>query len=309
MKSIHLAPILFLTLSLSGWSQTVTDIDGNSYNTVEINGQIWMKENLKATRFNNGDSIPNISDNTDWSNNTSPARCYYNNDSTTYAGIYGVLYTGFVVVDNRNVCPTDWHVPSENEWDQLLYFIDSNTDTTLLNTYVGGAGLVLRDASHNYWGATVQSTDGVGFTALPAGIRGSTGGFGGDLFYTDFWTRTEPTPGGTYAKIIDYSSIGVRTELRNNKSGYSIRCIQNADAGIDESLDFTPTIYPNPVKNEIRIANVNNIKEIVIYNCLGECVLKTTNQQVISIDSLHKGMHIITIVTDSKTWTLKFVKD
>ena len=95
----------------NGINFVVLDIDGNSYNTVKIGNQIWMKENLKTTKYNDGTAIPNITDNTQWSNLTSGAWVYYNNDATNNAK-YGKLYNGYAISPtangNKNVCPIGW---------------------------------------------------------------------------------------------------------------------------------------------------------------------------------------------------------
>jgi uncharacterized protein (TIGR02145 family) len=118
----------------------VSDIDGNYYKTIQIGSQIWMAENLKTTRYNDGSNIPLVTDNTAWSNLTTPGYCWYNNDAATYKNVYGALYNWYAV-NTGKLCPSGWHVPSEYEW-------------TLLVNYLGGvyaAGGKLKETGTTHW--------------------------------------------------------------------------------------------------------------------------------------------------------------
>ena len=104
--------------------ETITDIDGNIYQTVTIGDQVWLAENLKVTHFRNGDAIPNVNpDLTDWTNYSTEAYCYYDNTPEN-ADIYGLLYNWNTVDDSRGIAPDGWHVPSDEEW-QLLFRVSS----------------------------------------------------------------------------------------------------------------------------------------------------------------------------------------
>jgi len=140
---------------------SVTDIDGNVYQTVKIGNQWWMMENLKVTSYRNGEAIPNVTDTTEWYNLTTGAYCYYDNDAYNTT-IYGRLYNWYSINDSRSIAPTGWHVPTDEEW------------TTVIN-YLGGesvAGGKLKENGTTHWtspnnGATNES----GFSALPGGYR------------------------------------------------------------------------------------------------------------------------------------------
>jgi uncharacterized protein (TIGR02145 family) len=97
---------------------TVTDIDGNLYQTVTIGGRIWLAGNLKVTHYRNGDPISNVTDNGVWGNLTTGAYCAYGNDSTNIAP-YGLLYNWYSVSDGRGLAPAGWHVATDTEWQQL----------------------------------------------------------------------------------------------------------------------------------------------------------------------------------------------
>ena len=154
---------------------TITDVDNNLYNTVKIGTQVWMAENLKTTKYNDGTSIPNVTDNTVWSALITGAYCDYNN-TPSISTTYGRMYNGYSVDNNiatkvasnggKNVCPTGWHVPSNAEW-------------ITLTSYLGGesvAGGKLKETGTMHWltpnsGATNES----GFTALAGGRRSYNG--------------------------------------------------------------------------------------------------------------------------------------
>ena len=97
---------------------TVTDIEGNVYKTLKIGGQFWMVENLKVTKYRNGDLIPHITDNTEWGSLKSGAYCYYDNDINNY-NTYGLLYNGYTIKDEREIAPEGWHIPTSDDWKIL----------------------------------------------------------------------------------------------------------------------------------------------------------------------------------------------
>jgi uncharacterized protein (TIGR02145 family) len=117
-----------------------------------------MAENLKTTHFNDGTSIPNVTDNNEWYNLESPAFCWYNNDIATYGNTYGSLYNGYTVSKGK-LCPIGWHVPTSDDLDSL-------------NAFINGSGEKLKEANVFHWIAPNRYADNsTGFTALPAGIR------------------------------------------------------------------------------------------------------------------------------------------
>ncbi|MBI5538516.1 MAG: fibrobacter succinogenes major paralogous domain-containing protein [Bacteroidia bacterium] len=210
-------------------AETVVDFDGNIYNTITIGEQTWMKENLRVTHYRNGDSIQNVRYTKDWVNLTNlqqGAYCkYYNSEYN--AKIYGNLYNCYAVKDYSRLCPSGWHVPTDEEW-------------TMLAKYLGGdsiAGNKLKELGTKHWespntGATNES----GFTALPGGYRSL--GFFEDIGYNGSW----------WSSSKDYSVNGLwlqkpydrywyryiksdKKELGRDKTtmqdGYSVRCIKD----------------------------------------------------------------------------------
>ncbi|MCX6238674.1 MAG: fibrobacter succinogenes major paralogous domain-containing protein [Bacteroidia bacterium] len=198
---------------------TVTDIDGNVYHTVAIGTQVWMVENLKTTRFKDGSSIPNVTDNAAWSNLFTPGYCWHKNEITNKE-TYGALYNWFAISSGK-LCPAGWHVPTDAEW-------------TILIDYLGGesvAGSKLKEAGILHWqtpntGATNES----GIAALPGGYREPKGEFGpmaGTGHSGYFWSSNQSNLNNAWYRSLDYSEYGVvRLELYK-LHGLSVRCIKD----------------------------------------------------------------------------------
>ncbi len=129
MKKLTLLFTAIAIITLQNYAQTVTDIDGNVYNTVNIGTQLWLLENLKTTKLNDGTIIPNVTDTTSWSNLTTPGRCAYNNTTNADTiNTYGLLYN-WHTVNTGNLCPIGWHVPSDSEWISLTNSFGGDTSS------------------------------------------------------------------------------------------------------------------------------------------------------------------------------------
>ena len=164
---------------------TVSDVDGNVYQTVSICNQIWTKSNLNVSHYRNGDVIPQVTDPTQWGSLTTGAWCYYNNDPANGA-IYGKLYNWYAVNDPRGLAPIGWHVPTDVEW------------TSLIECLGGGsiAGAAMKEPGTNHWiSPNTDATNSSGFTAFPGGFRyrvqGPQGLFGSLGESTIWWSSTD----------------------------------------------------------------------------------------------------------------------
>ncbi|MEI6124666.1 MAG: fibrobacter succinogenes major paralogous domain-containing protein [Bacteroidota bacterium] len=174
--------IIIAISSVKAQNATIKDIDGNTYNTVTIGTQTWMKENLKVTKYRNGDPIPNITDSVEWRKEEmniihNGAYCAYNN-SPSNAKTYGYLYNWYTVVDSRNLCPTGWHVPSNDEWNDLRNYLTSNDygfqdDKKNIGKSLASKSGWAADNLKGNIGNDPGSNNKSGFTALPGGNRSS----------------------------------------------------------------------------------------------------------------------------------------
>jgi uncharacterized protein (TIGR02145 family) len=208
---------------------TVTDIDGNIYQTVKIGDQEWMLENLKVTHYRNGDPIPNVSDSGTWDNLSTGAYCDYNNDVNNVAA-YGRLYNWYAVDDSRNLAPEGWHVPTDEEWKQLeMYLGLSQAEADAIGFRGTDEGGKLKESGTFYWqtpntGATNESD----FTAMPGGCRGENAIHWGIGDYALFWTSTEHTISSLgWRRYLKYNESRIFRSNFGKQSGLSVRCVKD----------------------------------------------------------------------------------
>jgi len=203
---------------------SLTDIEGNIYVTVRIGNQWWMAENLKTTKYNNDTSIPNITDNTTWSTLTTPAYCWYNNDISNKA-TYGALYN-YYAANTDNLCPTDWHVPTDAEFETLEMFLGMTSEQAYSWEWRGtDEGAKMKKTTG--WDAGGNGTNLSGFSALPGGYRYFLNGefyLAGTLGY--FWTSDEIDSKGIY-RLLEGSHNDVYKNSTTRTAGKSIRCVKD----------------------------------------------------------------------------------
>jgi uncharacterized protein (TIGR02145 family) len=189
---------------------TVTDIDGNEYKTVTIGSQVWMAENLKTTKYNTGTSIPNVAINTDWSNLTSGAYAWYQNNETSYKSEYGGMYNWYAV-NTGSLCPTGWRVPTDADWTQLTDFVGSNPGTKL--------------KAKSGWVDSGNGTDDYGFSALPGGYRydGIFLALGNHGYW---WSSNQLDATNAGGRSMHYDLGSVAGDNYNKKGGFNVRCVK-----------------------------------------------------------------------------------
>jgi uncharacterized protein (TIGR02145 family) len=207
--------------------QSVVDIDGNYYKAVKIGNQTWFSENLKTTRYQNGDTIQNITDAAKWNQVQYGAWSYYNND-INYNCPYGKLYNGYAAIDTRNICPSGWHVPTDGEWNILIKTLDPIADTTCTYCYQSTiAGSKLKSATKIYWDNNNISNNESGFSAIGGGMR-SDGVFGYIRSNGYYWSKTKNNPNNSWDHYMYSGSANVtRDPYGNLNEGFSIRCIKD----------------------------------------------------------------------------------
>jgi len=205
-----------------GSGGTVTDIDGNVYNTITIGTQVWMVENLKVTHYRNGVSIPNVTDGTEWGNLTTGAYCNYNNDANI-STTYGRLYNWYAVDDSRNIAPMGWHVPTNPELTTLIEYLEGES--------IAGGKLKETGTSH-WYSPNTGATNESGFTALPGGCRCPCPywTFAGISSAGYWWAATEVGAMDLWGICLWYNYAGVYyDELGADVKplGYSVRCLKD----------------------------------------------------------------------------------
>jgi len=207
------------------------DYDGNIYRTVRIGAQVWMAENLRTTHYMDGSPIPDVIDDVEWSkldDDQTGAYCAYENDPEN-AEIFGYLYNWYAVEDPRELAPPGWHVPIFDEWTALVISLGVHPDSVFFRNIMGQDEASQLICCPELWQNGVLTSGpnpcSSGFDALPAGVRSSSGWFGGLLETTLFWS------------ISGYSSINCfelhkghqwieRASVRR-KSGCSVRCVKD----------------------------------------------------------------------------------
>jgi len=198
---------------------TVTDIDGNVYNTVTIIGKVWTVENLKTTKYRNGDPIPNNTDNAKWGGGltTEGAYCWYDNDISNKT-VYGALYNWNAVDDSRKLCPSGWHVASYSDFRNLPLSLGGDNIT-------GGR---LKESGTTHWKSpNTGATNDTGFTGLPGGERDALGIFSLMGSKGVWWSANSYSSTYSYILILTYDTSRIFYPNNNMKNGYSVRCIKD----------------------------------------------------------------------------------
>ncbi|MEE4215602.1 MAG: fibrobacter succinogenes major paralogous domain-containing protein [Bacteroidales bacterium] len=198
-------------------SGALTDIDGNTYNTVTIGNQVWMQENLKVTKLNNGTQIPLVEDNDTWLHTDDPGYSWYDNDKDTYGDTYGAFYNWYAV-NTGNLCPDGWHVATDDEW-------------TALTDYLGGEGVAggkLKETGTEHWespntGATNES----GFSALPGGYRSNGGQYYSKGRRGSWYTSSAKDDTYVWRRDVNYDDAVVDRWNNNKNFGLYVRCIKD----------------------------------------------------------------------------------
>ena len=198
-------------------NNTVTDIDGNVYQTVTIGTQVWMSENLKTTRYNDGSAIITGLSNINWSTTTTGAYSIYHNNASNENNTYGKLYNFYAVFTGK-LAPVGWHVPTDAEWTTLI-------------TYLGGesvAGDKMKSTS-SLWPPFlgIVNTNSSGFTGLPGGYRLLNGLFDNIDINGYIWSSSEYNTTDAWHRVLYFSnSIAYRVNS-NKENGFSVRCVKD----------------------------------------------------------------------------------
>lgn len=195
---------------------SVTDLDGNMYQTSRIGDQEWMVENLRVTQYSDTTTIDQITSTAIWVGLTTGAWCWYDNDNS-YDVPCGKLYNGYAVNTNK-LCPTGWHVPSDGEWTTLTDYLGG----------LGAAGGKMKETGLSHWNATnVGATNESGFTALPGGNRGSNGTFNFFGNYGYWWSATQIDATTAWSRYLAYNNDDVFSSSGSKRFGLSVRCVKN----------------------------------------------------------------------------------
>lgn len=208
--------VIFIFLFSCKNAETVEDIDGNIYHTTTIGKQTWMVENLKVTRFNNGDSAKYLKSNKEWEHARQAGYSLYNNDSA-FMKHYGFLYNYHCIQDSRGIAPKGWRIPTEEDLRELESFINSNTKT----------GIFLKEEGNSHWlTSNVDGNNATGFTALPGGYRDEEGSFYMLKSNGYYWTTNGSFEFYHWSPRMFQAFADVRRDAVFKRYGFSIKCIK-----------------------------------------------------------------------------------
>jgi uncharacterized protein (TIGR02145 family) len=209
----------------------ISDIDGNTYNTVQIGNQCWMKENLKTATYRNGTPIPNVTNSSNWTSLSTGAYAWYDND-INWKDKYGALYNWYAVVDPIGLCPEGWHVPSHIEWTALTTFIGGASSPNgnklkscrMVNSPLGGD---CNTSEHPRWNQGFLATDDYGFSGLPGGLRNETGLFYPVGYYGSWWTTSGYSATESYYRGLGWDHGSFTEWYFHRRGGLSVRCLKD----------------------------------------------------------------------------------
>ncbi len=201
---------------MSFTTYAVADVDNNLYQSVTIGNQTWLKSNLMTTHFSDNSAIQLVSDNSEWSLLSTPGYSWYENDKSTYGKDYGALYNWYAISTGK-ICPAGWHVPSNQDWTNLIDFL-GGADT---------AGAMMKETGTSHWfEPNNHATNESGFTCLAAGDRRDDGAFGNLLQSACIWHSDEYESWGGQVTYIQYWATAYNMPF-NKESGASVRCIKD----------------------------------------------------------------------------------
>ena len=307
--------------NITNAQMTISDIDGNVYNTLTIGNQTWMKENLKVTHYCNGDLIPDINNTQIWASLTTGASCDCNY-SPGNSAIYGKLYNFYTVTDSRKLCPIGWKVPTNAEWTELSNYLTSNG----YGFHVGGNDIAKSMASTSGWlnystpgfvGNDQSSNNSSGFTALPAGYQSNYGVVPNNFSTTKWWSSSIFYMDIAYDRGLLFNSNILLSQSSDSNNGYSIRCLKNDNNGtqnLNIKEDFE--IYFNSATDILCINLLNHTflknKQVFIYDTQGKLLLQQTitqQQTELNISQFAKGIYVVKVQNEKEIMQSKFIKE
>lgn len=210
-------------ISFTSWEGELTDIDGTIYPIKTIGSKVWMTKNLTTSKFNDGTIVPNIQDNLEWISTTTSASCTYTP--------FGKLYNFYAVVDNRNLCPSGWHVPTDTEWKAMeisLGMIQAQADATGFRGTDEGGKLKNSILDIDVWKVpNTGATNSSGFSAPGGGFRYDNGIMTNSTMTANYWTNSEFDATSAWSRSLSYNNSQISRLSINKKYGFSVRCVKD----------------------------------------------------------------------------------
>jgi uncharacterized protein (TIGR02145 family) len=311
-------------------SSDIIDIDGNGYKTVKIGDLNWMAENLRTTRFSNGDAIKLVSSNSDgnteWKNTNQPARSTFRGNTELVESL-GYLYNFYAVKDERGICMDRWRVPTEEDWMNLETYAGMPAADLNRDGWAGGiqnVGGKLKSVDSEHWESpNTGATDDYGFSWTGGRTRYAYGAFEApeSLYrFSSIWSADENNDGNAYRRLVRYNRNEIRRSVIPKKSGVSVRCVSDITAVSIEDKSSLPKTYelrqnyPNPfnplTQIQFELPQPSQIS-LTVYDLLGRVSKELVNtnyaagRHQIKFDgsNLASGIYLYQLKTDSKVIT------
>jgi uncharacterized protein (TIGR02145 family) len=227
-----------LQIKMVASAGTVRDTDGNVYQTVRIGNQVWMTENLRVTKYNDGSTIPFDTSAATWNSAITPKCCFYENTNNSNSiNKYGALYNWYIVssTNPKKIAPAGWHVPSDSEWTILEDYLIAkgyNWDGTTTGNKIAKSLAAKTDwftySTTGIIGCDLTMNNSSGFSALPGGYRSYSGTFYSQSYYGNWWTATEYDASNAYFRNLFYVNYFLYRYYGSLKScGYSVRLVRD----------------------------------------------------------------------------------
>jgi len=212
---------------------------GYDYTTVQIGEQCWFAENLRTEHYANGDAIPANLSYGEWGSTTSGAVAVYGEDagcddfspdgdacdSAWSLNEYGRLYNWYTVDDDRELCPTGWHVPTDGEWMTLEMELGMSESEANSEGWRGtDQGLQMKTTYG--WFSGGNGSNSSGFSGLPGGSRNTDGNFYFAGYYARWWSCTS-SGSGAWTRGFDHNRYDFRRNVKHSRYGFSVRCIKD----------------------------------------------------------------------------------
>ena len=221
-------------------SVQVTDFDGNVYNTIKIGKQVWMKENMKTTKYTDGNDLVDGTGAGNISGNYSTKYWFVYGNNLANKSTYGLLYTWAAVMNGaassnanpsgvQGICPNGWHLPSDLEWKELELFLGMSPEEIEQQTWRGSVDGKLKETGTLHWDSpNLGATNESGFTGLGGGYRYQNG-YNDINVYNSFWSSTQSGSTRAFRRCLGCCSVQIGYEdLGKDESAY-VRCLMDFD--------------------------------------------------------------------------------
>lgn len=297
--------LIGLALQAISLAQSCADVDGNVYNTVQVGSQLWMAENLRTTRYANGDAIATGLTNLEWGNTLEGAYAYPSNNEA-YNETHGKLYNGYAVQDPRGLCPDGWLIPSDSAWASLEVALGLPVSSAFnvgmrgVQQNVGG-----QLKATTFWDPpNTGATNSTGFSALASGNRDTFGNYPSMNTNGDHWTSTWDSPSFMWGRYVYNFSGGIYRSPSPATIGFSCRCLYGQPVGMADHNDraITLTSSPNPTAGSALVTLTGSAERAVplrMLNALGQTLFVTTlnadQRQVVNLSSYANGVYLLEV--------------